>query len=85
MKMKYWEARSFPIALKPGTDSRLNEVSGIVVGDQIGVHRDSMNGCLHLTELSSGKRFQNQFYDLGLAVKEAQRLASEGYPADEVE
>lgn len=85
MKMKFWEARQYEITLKPGVDSRLSEVSGIVVQDLIGIHRDSMNGVLILTDLKSGRRFQNSFFDLMLAVREAQRLATEGWPVNEVE
>ena len=85
MKMKFWEARPFTIALKPGVDPRLSEVNGIVVQDLIGIHRDSLSGVLILTELKSGKKFQNSFFDIMLAVREAQRLTTEGWPLNEVE
>jgi len=85
MKLEHWETQRYKISLKPGVDGRLADVRGIVVHDVIGVHMDPESRCLCLTELASGKRFQNTYFDLLVAVEEAQRLATEGWPKHEVE
>jgi hypothetical protein len=85
MKMEYWETRPYKISLKPGVDSRLADVRGIVVHNAIGVHMDPESRSLCLTDMGSGKRFQNTYFDLLVAIEEAQRLAIEGWPDHEVE
>lgn len=85
MRMEHWETRQYEITLKPGVDPKYSKVRGIVVHNAIGIHRDPDVGGLVLTDLGSGKRFQNIFFDLLVAVEEAQRLSIEGWPQNEVE
>lgn len=71
--MENWTVGRFTITLKREHQGRTPaEVSGIVFEDRIGIHRDSLNGALHVTEIGSGFRVGEPLYDLGAAVRVAE-------------
>ncbi len=70
-----WTPKLFTITLKrEHVGKTATEVSGIVFEDRVGLHRDPLNGAIHVTDIDSGMRIGEPVMDLGEAVRIAERF-----------